>query len=65
MRASASSRAYRCLLVSFDNAYLLTICVDDAVHVLMNAFDGVAANLHFVPPVGILAVADVALNNGG
>lgn len=59
-----SSRADRCLLVSLDNAYLLTICVNDAVHVLVNAFNGISANLHLVPPVGVLAVADVVLNDG-
>lgn len=61
----SSSRADRCLLVSFDNAYLLTICIDDAVHVLVNAFGGVSVNLYLAPPVGVLAVADVALNDGG
>ena len=61
----SSSRADRCLLISFDNAYLLTICIDDAIHILVDAFDGVAANLHLAPPVGVLAVADVALNDAG
>lgn len=58
-----SSRADRCLFVSFNNAYLLTICIDNAVHVLVDAFDGVAANLHSVPPVGVLVVANVMLND--
>lgn len=46
-------------------ATLTRLGVNDAVHVLVNAFDGISANLHLVPPVGILAVADVALNDGG